>query len=143
MITTNRTRPWPPLADHNDGTAAAAGDSLGADDSGGDDDECKIPRSALLRVLQGVAMATKTSDEGAKPVVQWILSHRIPRRGASNSDAHDDDDDDDDHTTAALSLCDWRAAIASDFLEEEDSRQLASLTLGVAFLREKCRQVQG
>jgi tetratricopeptide (TPR) repeat protein len=150
MITTNRTSPWPSPADPNDVTAAATGDNLGADDGGGDNDECKIPRSALLRVLQGVAVATKTSDDDTKPVVRRILSCRIPRRGGtSNSDAHNHNhnhnhDHDHDDTAAALSLSDWRAAIVSDLPEEEEeSRQLASLTLGVAFLREKCRQGQG
>lgn len=144
MTTTNTISPWPPPADHNDGTAAAAGDILDANGDGrGDDDECKIPRSSLLRVLRGVAVATKTSDDVAELVVRWISSRRIPRRGsASNSDAGDHDHDD---TAAALSLCDWRASIASDppKEEEEDLRQLASLALGVAFLREKSRQAQG
>lgn len=49
-----------------------------------------------------------------------------------------------DDTATILSLCDWRAAIVLNFSEEEeDSRQLASLTLGIAFLRENCRQAQG
>lgn len=133
------------LADHNDGTTTAAGDSLGINNSDGDDDddddECKIPYSSLLRVLRGVVVATKTSDDDAKSVVRWISS------SSSNAHDHNHDCDDlileDDDTAASLSLCDWRAAIASDFLEEEESRQLASLTLGVAFLREKSRQAQG
>jgi tetratricopeptide (TPR) repeat protein len=143
MNTTNRTWPWPPPAGHNDGTAAAAGDTLGA--HGGSDDYygCKIPPSALLRVLEGVVVATKMSEDGAKAIVRWISLHRIPRRDSA-SDSDDDDPNDDHDVAAALSLCDWRAAIASDFPqeEEEDSRQLASLALGVAFLRQKSRQAQ-
>jgi hypothetical protein len=142
MTTTNITRPWPPFADYNDGTAAAASNSLSADSSSGDNDECKISRLALLRVLQGVAVATKTPDDDMKLVVQWISSRKVPcRNNASDSDIYDHDYND---TTVALSLCDWRAAIASDLPEEEEeSRQLASLALGVAFLREKSRQAQG
>ena len=141
MTTTNKTRSWAPLIDHDDGTATAAGDSLVTDSGGGHDIECKIPYSALLRVLRGVVMATKTSDDAVKPIFQWILPRTIADRGgAFDLDTYDHDYD-DDNMAATLSLYDWRSAIASNFSEkEEDSRQLASLSLGVAFLREKCRQ---
>ena len=132
MTALERREPWMATGEHKDGTAAVVAAV---------DDECKIPRFALLHVLQGVVVATKSSDEGVKSVAQWISSCKISHsRRASDSDAYDGDDDD---TAAAFLLYDWRAAIESDLpKEEEDSRQLAGLTLAVAFLREKGRQAR-
>ncbi len=133
MTTTNKTSPWPP--DRNGGTAAAASHGCSPNSGCSDDDECKISCSSLLRVLQGVAVASKKSDDDTKPVVQWISSRGTGRRNDTSGSGD---------TAGALSLRDWGAAIASDIPEEdEESRQLASITLGVAFLREKSRQAQG
>jgi tetratricopeptide (TPR) repeat protein len=141
MMPTSTTKPGPPPTDHNDGNITATVDSLGADDSGGG--QCKIPRLALLQVLEGVVAATKTSDDSAKLVVQWISSRKIPRHGGPPDLDTNEHELDHDDTVATLSLYEWHILIASDFLEEkEDARQLASLTLGVAFIREKGRQAQ-
>lgn len=125
--------------DYNGDTAASIG-------SGGGENECKIPFTALLQVLEGVAIATKTSDDGINPVVQWITSRRSPHHsGAFNSDTRSHDHNDHGHDTdVSLSLYNWRASIKTDFSKgDEHSRQLASLALGVAFLRENSRQAEG
>lgn len=143
MTRMTRLRPWPSNTEGKEQKVSAPADnSLGAynDDSGGGDVECNIPRSALLRVLQGVAVATKTPDDSMEPVIRCISSRRIPDRGGgSNACAHDDDHGYDDDAAAGLPFCDWRAAIGSELPVEKGSRQLAGLALGVAFLREKCR----
>lgn len=78
-----------------------------------------LSRSALLWVLHGVATATKTPESNTRLVTQWILSSDKP---------------------CTFSPFDWRSAIGSHLLDNnEEARQLASLTLGVAILRGKSR----
>jgi hypothetical protein len=51
-------------------------DSIGS----GDYDEYKVPRSALQQVLEGVAVATRISNNGVKLVEKWISSDKVPCR---------------------------------------------------------------
>ena len=113
-------------------------DGFCADAGGTVDDHYKVPRSALLQVLQGVIVAIITPEEELTLVLLWIstCSPSCPG-GAHKLGAHTDD------TSTALSLHSWRDAIELGFLEEaEDKRELVSLALGVTFLREKSRQGQ-
>lgn len=90
-----------------------------------------ISRSALHRVFRGVVAATKTPDDVAAPIFRWILSCG----GKAKSDQDSDD------AAGALAPNEWCNAAAMD-LAHEDSRQLARVAIGVAFLREKCRRSQ-
>ncbi|KAI6120094.1 hypothetical protein EV401DRAFT_1457173 [Pisolithus croceorrhizus] len=93
------------------------------------DNECSVSPSALSRVLRGVVVATKTPDDIAAPIDQWILS--CGSKGTSDHDA----------TTAALRPDEWCNA-ATLGLSHEDSQQVARVAIGVAFLREKARRSQ-
>lgn len=110
-----------------------------SDDSGFKD--CNVPKASLLRVLQGVAIATKTLGESSDLVAQWISRRTPPSFGRRGTVIHGEAPNRDrDHNTAtALSLDYWRGAIESDLPRATNSRQLASLALGIAFLRAKSR----
>lgn len=105
------------------------------------DNSFKIPRSALLSVLHGVAAATKTSENQLRAVVLWLSSQQTSSSSVSTffhqRDTHNRDNSVE--TPVALSLIEWRSAIVSRFHEEHLERQHAFLSLGVAFLREKIR----
>jgi tetratricopeptide (TPR) repeat protein len=132
MDPTDRTRLGPRLTDRT-GQIAATGDA--------NDDDGKILLSTLLHVLRGVAVATESSEDSINSAARRISSCGISRCiDATDSAAQDSGDSD---TTDALSLDDWRAALASSLAgEDEDSQQIARLTLAVAFLLQKCRKPQ-
>ncbi|OAX84346.1 hypothetical protein ACJ72_01289 [Emergomyces africanus] len=92
-----------------------------------EDDNFEIPSSELLRVLRGVAVATKTPDINMEPIGQWVSSYLTQK----------------EDMTGSLSFCGWKAGIAFNFLQHEESLRIANLTLGVTFLREKSRRAQG
>ncbi|KAI1636914.1 hypothetical protein F4809DRAFT_640994 [Biscogniauxia mediterranea] len=87
--------------------------------AGGD---LKIPHSSLLYLLPGVAEAFKLSTDITEPVSKFI--HSCTGAG---------------ETASALSLSDWLAAIPAH-IEGETLRQVATITVAVAILRERCRQ---
>ncbi|KAI6033700.1 hypothetical protein BKA83DRAFT_4179937 [Pisolithus microcarpus] len=93
------------------------------------DSECSISTSALSRVFRGVVVATKTPDEVAAPVHEWISSKES--KGTSEHDA----------TATSLRPEEWCKAATSGLLHE-DSEQLVLAAIGVAFLREKARRTQ-
>ncbi|OJD28502.1 hypothetical protein ACJ73_00101 [Blastomyces percursus] len=92
-----------------------------------DDDSFGIPSSELLRVLQGVAVATKTPAVNVEPIAKWISSYRTPK----------------DDPTDFLSFGDWNEGIVTNFPKEDEQLQIANLTLGVTFLREMSRRARG
>ena len=149
MTTTDQQKPFRLPANNNNNNnnriAAAASDSHSCDESGYESDECKVSRLALLRVLQGVSVATKTSDEDMKPVVDFFSFHRFQSCSPHldlNPNSHDYHNY--NNIATAFSLLDWVEAIKVVFpKDEEDLRQLAFLALGVSFLRQKSRQTDG
>ncbi|KIO11996.1 hypothetical protein M404DRAFT_19820 [Pisolithus tinctorius Marx 270] len=100
---------------------------IDGDKSGGG----SISRSALHRVFRGVVVATRAPDDVAAPIFRWILS--------CGGKAESDQDSDD--AAGALAPNEWCNTAAMD-LAHEDSRQLARVAIGVAFLREKSRRSQ-
>lgn len=124
--------------------ATASGTAFAADHivavRGGRGGRYTISRSALQQVVPGVAEATKSCEEDAKLVTDWISKARIPSHiDDSNSNSHDPDAP--AGAAAILSLDEWRDAIESD-LHDEKARKFACIVLSIAFLREKCRQGQ-
>jgi hypothetical protein len=97
-----------------------------------------IPLCALLRVLEGVGVATKTSDHIEALRATWpsfrssqsqaMLTHHVA--GSSNGASH--------NPSISLLLHEWNDQITSD-IRCEKARQLVKLALGVAFLRERGR----
>ncbi|KAI6014697.1 hypothetical protein EDC04DRAFT_2904001 [Pisolithus marmoratus] len=86
--------------------------------------ECKILPAELSRVFSGVVVATKTPEDVATPIHQWISSC-----GNKNTSA------------TALLPHEW-CKEATLGLAHEDSQQLARVAIGVAFLRGKSRNEQ-
>src|SRR5438045_1847443 len=140
MIETADTTPWL-RADDSKGTTASTHYNFDVAEEV-DDANVKISPEGLLRVLEGVAVATKTSESDMEPLTRWIASCKSIPSGNVPDLEIEGQDRKCDKEAAALSLHSWHAAIASA-LADEDSRQLASLALGVAFLRETCLQEQG
>ncbi|EEQ85427.2 uncharacterized protein BDCG_08696 [Blastomyces dermatitidis ER-3] len=111
---------------NGDGSTRAA--SVNTDDYlSFDDDSFYIPSSELLRVLQGVAVATKTPAVNVDPIAQWISLYGTQK----------------DNPTDSLSFGDWNEGIVTNFLKEDELLHIANLTLGVTFLREKSRRARG
>ncbi|KKZ63060.1 hypothetical protein EMCG_02561 [[Emmonsia] crescens] len=119
----DKARPRP-LHSSNDRIQTA---SVSTDVDYDDDHNFKIPSLELLRVLQGVAVATKMLAINVEPIAQWVSSY-----GTHKHDMPD-----------SLSFRDWNEGTASNFLKDEESLQLANLALGVTYLREKSRRAQG
>ncbi|KAI0600503.1 hypothetical protein F4775DRAFT_599164 [Biscogniauxia sp. FL1348] len=84
--------------------------------------DLKIPHSSLSYLLPGVAEAFKLSTDITEPVSKFFHSYT----GAGE-------------TASAPSLPDWLAAIPAH-IERETPRQVATITVAVAILRERCRQ---
>ncbi|KAI6040364.1 hypothetical protein EDC04DRAFT_3140281 [Pisolithus marmoratus] len=103
-----------------------------ARDDNGRDRECSISPSTLSRVFRGVAVATKTPDHVASPILQWILS--FGRKVALDPDCQDHDD------TLAFQPDEWCGATVG--LAHVDSQQLARVAIGIAVLRERARRSQ-
>ena len=89
----------------------------------------QIPRSSLLQVLQGVVVATASSDEDAKPLNSWITSWNLVEEPENKAD---------NRSSQSFPFSAWKKAIDADL--SGNTRPLAGLTLGVAYLRETCRQ---
>ena len=88
------------------------------------DSELRISRSALLRSVEGVAAATTTSRDDVKPILQYTQLCN-------------------DGSTSGISLRDWCTVLLPKFAESDKlSKQIASLALGVSFLREHSRQIK-
>ncbi|PGH13578.1 hypothetical protein AJ79_03571 [Helicocarpus griseus UAMH5409] len=131
MVIINKDTHRPPLPDNNINDAVArAGDR--PDENNGDEN-FSIQRSEILRVLQGVAVATKTSEIDMEPIAQWASMYKARH---AQTYAHSP------CLTDSISFHDWHDGVTSDILKEE-SRQIANIALGVAFLRERSRKVQG
>ncbi|KAL8824245.1 MAG: hypothetical protein Q9170_008218, partial [Blastenia crenularia] len=108
---------------------------------------CRISPSALLRVLRGVSEATKTPTGKVEPLALWISSKSL--EGGVNSDLTTGSHDlgigknDCQYPVDALRVDQWHTAILNEVpLNEKPLKQLASLALSVAFLREKSRGSQ-
>ncbi|KAK2762875.1 hypothetical protein FQN54_001050 [Arachnomyces sp. PD_36] len=104
-----------------------------ATDSTISDDGFILRRLDLQRVLQGVAVATQTSNTALEPVARWIELY--PDLYDQRERPH--------NQAESLPFSDWHAGLASDILEEGRSHQIAALTLAVTFLREKSRRAEG
>ncbi|KAI2778873.1 hypothetical protein F4815DRAFT_476123 [Daldinia loculata] len=74
---------------------------------------------SLLRILQGVAVATKSPED-----IPHRIIHSVCPTAADN---HEDG--------VALSFGDWRTAIETK-IPDEDTRQVANIGLAIAYLRE-------
>lgn len=96
-----------------------------------------ISLPALLRVLEGVGVATKTSAEVAELVTRWT-SRNLSAGPNTRSDTANSKYIPGD-ITVAHSLRDWSDVIAHGW-EPEKYRDLVRLALGVAFLRENGRR---
>ncbi|KAF2192828.1 hypothetical protein K469DRAFT_735688 [Zopfia rhizophila CBS 207.26] len=102
-------------------------------------DETSIAAASILRVLEGVAVATKAPDEYVQPLAQWLRRYGVVEGNDSPLGITAID------TKSALDLAipfgEWRAAINSSSENcNEGVRQLAQVTLAVALLREKARR---
>ncbi|KIK16079.1 hypothetical protein PISMIDRAFT_279610 [Pisolithus microcarpus 441] len=110
-----------------------SGNTANITETDGDDkgahNECCISTPALSRVFRGVVVATKTPEEVAAPIHEWISS--FESKETSDHDA----------TATSLRLEEWCEAAASSLLHE-DSKQLVRVAIGVAFLHEKARRSQ-
>ncbi|KAF7560612.1 hypothetical protein G7046_g3538 [Stylonectria norvegica] len=88
---------------------------------------CKIASSTILRILEGVLVAAKLSQDApeVEDLISWI-SLRVEA---------------EDTTDAYLPFSQWRQTINTAF-EDEDSlaRKIASLSLAISFLRNTSRQ---
>src|SRR5437667_4730059 len=103
------------------------------------DDATSIVAASLLRVLEGVAVATKAPDEYVQPFAQWLRHYGVVEGNNSRLGITAT------NTKSALDLAlpfgEWRAAITSNSETcNEGVRQLAQVTLAVALLREKARR---
>lgn len=105
-----------------------------ASSSGRENESRLIPRSALQRVLRGVAVATKTPDDQIKVIAEEVSSLEIPVLRQSRSEEHRGYE-----AAAGLSFGDWRAAFKACLFLNEDSQQLFNLALAIAYMRELSR----
>lgn len=106
-----------------------------------DGDETRLSVAQLLRVLKGVAVATKAHKDIVKPLAAWISQHdarHCAHTSQGSSDIQDVAVDDNQSLSGdTQSIQAWIAGIAYNSLtDDEELRQLAKLTLGVAILRE-------
>ncbi|PGH02384.1 hypothetical protein GX51_04692 [Blastomyces parvus] len=109
---------------NGDGPIPAASVDIDDYDYPSGDDYFNIPSSELLRVLQGVAVATRAPAVKVEPIARWISSY-----GTQKADLAD--------------FGGWNEGISSNFLKGDELLQIANLTLGVTFLREKSRRASG
>lgn len=103
------------------------------------EDNTAIPKASLLRVLKGVAVATKAPDEQFRilnDTIQGFESDQIDEEMVENS-----------HRAAVgtkndtLSFSQWcRLMGESSKIHAEGVRQLAQVTLGITLLRERSRR---
>ncbi|KAL8723484.1 MAG: hypothetical protein Q9225_000217 [Loekoesia sp. 1 TL-2023] len=97
-----------------------------------------IPCASLLQIAQGVILATKTCDDKAAGLLEWITSHggplkfRVPMPEQTGLDIA--------NVNSAMTFRDWQLTIDSKLSEQEDLRQLARLALSIALIRENCLQ---
>jgi ankyrin repeat protein len=124
---------------------SSADSNLHAQECNGASDKTDIPVASLLRVLGGVAAATKAPNASVQPLAEWISQHGA-RCCANTPQAFTQlhcgiVNDAKSVPGAAPSVEAWLAGIASGpAAHDEGLRQLAELTLGVAILREKSRR---
>ncbi|KAL9613087.1 MAG: hypothetical protein Q9167_002344 [Letrouitia subvulpina] len=104
----------------------------GKANSNGTTSDFRITRATLLHICNGVVVATNSSEENVEPIESWISSCKLPEREALAENKHP-------NTSIALSFRDWLNAMAVSTFDNEDTRRLIMLSLGVAFLREKSR----
>ncbi|OJD15805.1 hypothetical protein AJ78_03985 [Emergomyces pasteurianus Ep9510] len=123
MVDNARTRPL--SSGSSDDLIPTANVDSNADNN--EDDNFDIQSSEFLRVLSGVAVATKTPAINIEPVARWASSFGI----------------ENDDRAGSLFFRVWKAGIESNFLKHEKSLQIANLTLGVTFLRERSRRAEG
>ncbi|KXX75831.1 Tetratricopeptide repeat protein 28 [Madurella mycetomatis] len=83
--------------------------------------QCCIPSSSLKYVLKGVSVASLAPEDYVEPVAQWLSQCQ------------------DSQETDNRSLHSWRYALEAE-LPLGGPREIANLTLAVAFLRETARQ---
>jgi len=104
------------------------GDFPMASQLNGLEDETTIPKAALLRVLEGVAVATKASDKQVRMLNDAILQFQP-------------DQIDHQKMESSPSFSQWcRFMVENPEMATEGVRQLVQVTLAVALLREKSRR---
>jgi hypothetical protein len=102
-------------------------------------DETSIAAASLLRVLEGVAVATNAPDGYVQPLAQWLRHYGVTK--GSNPPLGTPPTDSKTTLDLALPFGEWRAAIASSSENNKEGvQQLAQITLAVALLREKARR---
>ena len=98
--------------------------------------EIKISVSALSHVLRGVEVAMKASRQYVEPIELWLSSQSASGAGNARRSLND-------AVINACSISEWRSGLSFGLqTSPEDTKQLASITLAVAFLREKSRLEQ-
>ncbi|MBE3041214.1 tetratricopeptide repeat protein, partial [Candidatus Bathyarchaeota archaeon] len=98
-------------------------------------DEYRIPRSAIVHVLQGVAVAAKTSFHVYNSVEKWargVSPHIVPTPDGPGGS--------EDKTKDVLSLDEWCSALQSRFEDQDESRHIAAVAVAVSFLRGSARE---
>ncbi|RDA87707.1 hypothetical protein CP532_1762, partial [Ophiocordyceps camponoti-leonardi (nom. inval.)] len=99
-----------------------------------------IEAPSLVRILQGVAAATKGPHDCLSPVLQWL---RSPAPGPRTTAAVgvSGAEEEDQTTSRRLSFNDWQRAIANELSDtDEVSYHLLNVALALSLLRERSRQ---
>ncbi|KLU92614.1 hypothetical protein MAPG_11559 [Magnaporthiopsis poae ATCC 64411] len=114
---------------------------------GGADLSLEIPQSEITRVLRGVAVAMKSSDDELSLIQGWLIprSSKDKTVGVASLTMSSSVDD---ISPVVLSVSDWLALVPAAAQDAESCEQggivrtklLARFTVGLAFLRQKSRQ---
>lgn len=89
----------------------------------------RVPRSAVIHVLQGVAAAANTSSHAYDAVEQWARGTLHDETVSGSKNRTEDD----------LSLADWCTSLQYHFQDQAESRHIAAVTIAVSFLRGSSR----
>jgi hypothetical protein len=103
------------------------------------EDETAIPKSSLLRVLEGVAVATKAPDEQVRmlnDMIQRFEPDQINYKMEGDYQGATVDIRNHPHSFSQW----WRLMAEIPELSTEGVRQIVQITLAVALLREKSRR---
>ncbi|CAN9157477.1 unnamed protein product [Alternaria alternata] len=103
------------------------------------EDETAIPKSSLLRVLEGVAVATKAPDEQVRmlnDMIQRFEPDQINYKMEGDYQGATVDIRNHSHSFSQW----WRLMAEIPELSTEGVRQIVQITLAVALLREKSRR---
>lgn len=88
--------------------------------------EYRIPRSAVIHVLQGVTAAAETSLHAYDAAEQWARGATPHDETTPGSEGNIED---------PLSLVEWCTSLQSSFQDQDESRHIAAVAIAVSFLR--------